>query len=244
MALLALSARPGAEETGPAAGVKVMVFDVFGTVVDWRLGLTAEGQALGIPTVDWAWFADAWAVEYARSVSDVRTGKLPWTRLDVLLRRALDELLDLYGVQGLSESERDNFSGAWCRLPPWPDAVEGLTRLRQGFVIAPLSNGNLGMTAALAAQAGLPWDYILSAELSRHYKTDPEVYLSVLDFFGLVPSQVMMVASHWPDLKAAKAVGLRTAFVYRPVEAPTPPPVSAVDVFAGDLCELALLLGL
>jgi len=241
------SAFAGEAESGPAAGVKVMVFDVFGTVVDCRSSIIDEGQRLGKAKglkVDWAAFADAWLSAYARSVGKVRKGELPWTRLDALNRMSLDELLGRFKIEGLSEEEKADFNRAWERLKPWPDTVEGLTRLRKRFVIAPLSNGNLGMMTNLAKHARLPWDCVLSAELVRHYKPDPEVYLSAAEFFGLKPGEVMMIAAHEGDLQVPKKLGMRTAYVHRRGEGPRLPPAGAYDFVVKDFLELAARLGL
>jgi len=232
------------------AGVKALVFDVFGTVVDWRSSVAAEVQALATRkqiTVDGAKFADAWRAGYAPSMNRVRTGELPWTKLDVLHRMTLDRILGDFGIT-LSELEKAELNRAWHRLKPWPDSVAGLTRLRKQFIIAPLSNGNIGLMTDLAKHAGLPWDCILGAELVRHYKPDREVYQSAADFLGLQTSEVAMVAAHLGDLRAAKGVGLKTAFVTRPGEygpngKPDLSPDASVDVAASDFNDLAARLG-
>jgi 2-haloacid dehalogenase len=233
--------------------IKALAFDVFGTVVDWRSSVTREGQKLarakGISHVDWAEFADAWRAGYGPSMARVRSGELPWTKIDVLHRMVLDELLARFAVTGLSEEEKRDFNFAWHRLEPWPDSVLGLTRLKQGYVIATLSNGNVALLTNMAKRAGLPWDCILSAELMRHYKPDPESYLGAADLLGLEPSEVMMVAAHKGDLKAAGAVGLKTAFVPRPGEsgpgrAVDTEPEDWIDITASDFEDLAANLGL
>ena len=197
--------------------VKALVFDVFGTVVDWRMSIAREGKDLakrkGITGVDWTEFADAWRSGYGPSMNKVRTGELPWTRIDDLHRMILDELLDKYGIEGLSEDEKRDFNKAWHRLDAWPDSPPGLTRLKKRYVIATLSNGNVALLTNMAKWAGLPWDCILSAELAHHYKPDPETYLMAADILGLEPGEVMMTAAHKNDLKAARAQGLKTAFV-------------------------------
>ena len=201
--------------------VKALVFDVFGTVVDWRNSIIAEGEALGRSkglSLDWATFADDWRGGYQPSMARVRSGDLPWTNIDALHRMTLDGLLKKYQVFGLTEAEIDHFNRAWHRLDPWPDAVEGLNRLRQQFVLASLSNGNVALLVTMAKRAGLPWDCVLSAELFHRYKPDPAVYRGAADLLGLAPQEVMMVAAHNGDLLAAKDVGLRTAFVVRPTE--------------------------
>jgi 2-haloacid dehalogenase len=196
-----------------------LIFDVFGTVVDWRSAVIREGEALDRKKdldVDWAAFADAWRGRYAPSMDRVRNGEIPWTNLDALHRASLEELLEEFGVESLSGEEKDHLNRVWHRLDPWPDAVEGLTRLKERYVIAPLSNGNVALLVNMAKRAGLPWDLILSAELVRHYKPDPETYLMAPELLSLRPEQVMMVAAHVHDLRAARENGLRTAYVPRP----------------------------
>lgn len=232
------------------ASVKALVFDTFGTVVDWRTSVTQEVDALakrkGL-TVDGAAFADAWRAGYGPSMNRVRTGELPWTTLDRLHRMTLDTLLVDFRMTGLSGAEVDALNRAWHRLRPWPDAVAGLTRMKARFIIAPLSNGNISLMTDLAKHSALPWDCILGAELARHYKPDREVYQSAADFLDLTPADVMMVAAHVGDLRAAKAVGLRTAFVTRPLEyGPKGKPdlkADGVDISATDFNDLASQLG-
>ena len=203
------------------AGVQALTFDVFGTVVDWRGSIIREGEALGAAhglEVDWAAFADAWRGGYRPSMARVRSGELPWTNIDTLHRMILDDLLEKHGISALSEADKQHWNRVWHRLTPWPDSVSGLTRLRQHYVLATLSNGNVALLTNMAKHGGLPWDCILSAEIVRHYKPDPETYLGAAELLGLQPSEVMMVAAHKSDLKAAQAVGLRAAFVERPLE--------------------------
>jgi 2-haloacid dehalogenase len=231
--------------------VKALVFDVFGTVVDWRSSIAAEVQQLAAGkglTVDAAKFADAWRAGYAPAMNRVRSGELPWTKLDRLHRMILDRVLTDFGASGLSDAEKDQLNRAWHRLKPWPDVVQGLARLKKRFVIAPLSNGNISLMTDLARHAGLPWDCILGAELVRHYKPDREVYQSAADLLDLQPAEVMMVAAHLGDLRAAKGVGLRTAFVTRPLEfgpggKPDLKADDSVDVSAKDFGDLARQLG-
>jgi 2-haloacid dehalogenase len=239
--------RPGP----PLGSVKALVFDTFGTVVDWRTSVTREVEALaqrkGV-SVDGAKFADAWRAQYAPNMNRVRTGELPWTKLDRLHRMALDKILIDFHFSGLSEAETDALNRVWHRLAPWPDAVGGLTRLKKKFTIAPLSNGNISLITDMAKHSGLPWDCILGAELVRHYKPDPEVYRSAADFLDLKLADVMMVAAHLGDLHAAKAAGLRTAFVVRPLEyGPSRKPDleadSSIDIAAKDFNDLAGQLG-
>ena len=178
----------------------------------------------------------------------VRTGALPWTKLDVLHRMILDKILVDFGMKGLSEDEISTLNHAWHRLRPWPDSVSGLTRLKTRFIIAPLSNGNISLMTDLAKFAGLPWDCILGAELARHYKPDPEVYRSAAEFLDLKVGDIMMVAAHLGDLKAAKGVGLKTAFVPRPLELgpqgkPDLKADASVNLPAADFNDLAKQLG-
>ncbi|MDH3320454.1 MAG: haloacid dehalogenase type II [Betaproteobacteria bacterium] len=204
-----------------APPVKALAFDVFGTVVDWRGSLIREGRLLGRrkkPKVDWAAFADAWRAGYRPAMARVRSGELPWTKLDDLHRMILDELLARSAIRGLKEEEIVNFNCAWHRLQPWPDAKAGLAKLKRRHVIATLSNGNVALLTNMAKHAGLPWDCILSAEVVRHYKPDPETYLGAADLLGVRPGELMMVAAHKDDLHAARACGLKTAFVARPRE--------------------------
>jgi len=231
--------------------VKALVFDVFGTVVDWRTSISREVGELAERKrlhVDGAKFADAWRAGYVPAMNRVRTSELPWTRLDDLHRMILDEILDEFGLDGLSEVEKDTLNRAWHRLQPWPDAVSGLTRLKTKFIIAPLSNGNVSLITNMAKHAGLPWDCVLGAELVRHYKPDPEVYRSAAEFLDIRPVDVMMVAAHLGDLRAAKAEGLQTAFVVRPDELgsdgkPDLVADDSVDITARSFDDLASQLG-
>lgn len=201
--------------------LKALVFDTFGTVVNWRASVIAESTALGRAKnlgVNWTEFADDWRIGYRPAMDRVRKGEIPWTRLDDLHRMILEDLLKKYKVQGLTEEEKVNWSHVWRRLKPWPDSVEGLTRLKKKYIIAPLSNGNIALMANLAKFGGLPWDAILGAELAKHYKPDREVYLSAAYYLDLKPEEIMMVAAHRSDLEAARKLGLRTGFIYRPDE--------------------------
>jgi len=204
-----------------ANDVQALVFDVFGTVVDWRSSIIDEGRSfgerLGVST-DWARFADSWRSRYQPSMEAVRSGKRAWTKLDELHRESLLALLEEFEIHAISEADIDHFNRAWHRLRPWPDSVPGLTRLRTRFPLAPCSNGNVALLMNMARNAGLPWDAILGAEPARAYKPLPEAYLRTVDFLGLVPRQVMLVAAHNGDLMAASEQGLRTAFVARPTE--------------------------
>ena len=231
--------------------VKALTFDVFGTVVDWRSSITREGSRLGAEKgidADWADFADSWRGGYEPAMRRVRERERPWTKIDVLHREILDGLVDGFGLSGLTEGEKADLNRVWHRLEPWPDAVDGLDRMRRRFVVAALSNGNMALLTNMAKNAGLPWDCILSAELARQYKPEPGVYLMAADLLGLAPDQVMMVAAHAHDLNGAKAVGMKTAFVHRPMEfgpdrSPEVPPVGAFDLTATDFLDLAAKLG-
>lgn len=232
--------------------VKALVFDVFGTVVDWRESVAREGAEFaernGVSGVDWHKFADEWRGMYGPSMNRVRTGELAWTRLDDLHRMSLDALLERYGIAGIAEDELARFNKAWHRLDGWPDSADGLSRLKTRYVIATLSNGNVALLTNMAKYAGLPWDCILSAEIARHYKPDPEAYLTAADILGLRPGEVMMTAAHKNDLKAAREQGLRTAFVPRPLERGPRAEVDTtsedwIDVTASDFNDLAAKMG-
>lgn len=233
--------------------IQACLFDVFGTVVDWRTSVSRELAAFakgkGLRGVDWLDFAVEWRKLYQPSMEEVRSGRRPFTILDVLHRESLEKLLSRYGIKALSESELDHMNRAWHRLDPWPDAVEGLKRLRARFIIAPCSNGNIALMVNLAKRAGLPWDCILGAETARAYKPMPDAYLNSCRQLGLSPASVAMVAAHNNDLKAAKAQGMKTAFVARPTEhgpwqtTDLEPDMTCVDVAARDFVDLALKLG-
>jgi 2-haloacid dehalogenase len=232
--------------------VKALGFDVFGTVVDWRSSITREGEAFGrthgITHVDWVKFADSWRGLYQPMMDKVRHGEIGWTKLDDLHRMALDRLLKDFEITGLAESEIDHLNRAWHRLDPWPDAVAGLTRLKTKYVLTTLSNGNVALMVNLAKRAGLPWDVILGAEPTRHYKPQREAYTGTAEYLGIRPDELMLVAAHNGDLRAASGFGLKTAFVPRPTEhgpgqtkdlAPDGP----WDVVARDFVDLAAKLG-
>ncbi|MCA1716188.1 MAG: haloacid dehalogenase type II [Actinobacteria bacterium] len=232
------------------SGVKALIFDVFGTVVDWRGSVIREGEELGREKnldVDWAAFADEWRGRYAPSMDRVRRGELPWTNLDALHRASLEELLEEFGIEGLTEEEIDHLNKVWHRLDPWPDSVAGLARLKERYVISTFSNGNVALLTAMAKRAGLPWDLILSAELVRHYKPDPETYLMAPNLLDLRPDEVMLVAAHPNDLRAAQAHGLRAAYVLRPLEwgpeGEAEPADPSFDLVVDDLTKLAEKLG-
>ena len=232
--------------------VRALLFDTFGTVVDWRSGITREVAAFLVRHgLDWdaAEVADAWRALYQPAMEPVRAGRRPFVRLDVIHRENLDQLLRDRGVapERFAKAELDDLNLAWHRLDPWPDTVEGLRRLRERFLIAPLSNGNIALLTNMAKRAGLPWDCILGAEVVRNYKPNPRTYLDTAEVLGLQPSECMMVAAHNDDLAAAAAVGLRTAFILRtaehgPNQSTDLAAEQAWDHVAGDLVELAGML--
>jgi 2-haloacid dehalogenase len=226
--------------------VRALVFDVFGTVVDWRGGVAREVRRLLGDDVDALSLADDWRGRYAPSMQRVRSGELPWTPLDELHRASLDDVLADAGLE-VDEATHRELVLAWHRLDPWPDSVPGLARLRRRHVVAPLSNGNIALIVDMAKRAGLPWDVVLGAEVVRHYKPDPEVYDAAPALLALAPEQVLMVAAHTDDLAAARARGLRTAYVHRPDEfggRVTPPATDPdADLSVGSLTELADRLG-
>ena len=241
---------PGGARAGVLAGVRALCFDVFGTVVDWRTSIIREGQLLqqrvNLAPQDWGVFANDWRAGYQPAMQDVRSGALPWTDIDGLHRRILNRLLAARDM-ALSEDDAADLNRVWHRLIPWPDSVAGLYRLKQTHTITSLSNGNMALLVNMAKHAGLPWDAVLSAELFRHYKPDPEVYRGAAHMLGLQPAQVMMVAAHPSDLRAAAACGLRTAYVPRPLERGPggwmePCAAEEFDVVANDFIALAELV--
>ncbi len=231
--------------------IRALTFDIFGTTVDWRTGVAAEARRLGaLHGVDanWERLADAWRGLYIPSMNRVRSGELPWTNFDRLHRLSLDRVLHQVGAEGFDAAAREELTQAWERLPAWPDAAEGLARLSKRFTVSTLSNGNRSQQAALIRFADLPFQRLLSAEDVRHYKPDPEVYLGAASALGLEAGQVMMVAAHKSDLRAAQVAGMRAAFVERPLEKGPgggadllPDPQS--DVQATDFNDLADKLG-
>lgn len=230
--------------------IKALVFDVFGTLVDWRTSIAREAQEILSPqavTVDWLAFADAWRAQYQPAMDEVRNGRLPFCKLDVLHRRNLDVALDQFGLQGIDEALRQRLNLSWHRLDAWPDVSTGLRRLRGKYRIAPCSNGNISLMVDLARRNDFPWDAILGAEIARDYKPKPAVYLSAAAAFDCLPAETLMVAAHSSDLAAAAAVGLRTAFVARPDEfGPGQGERAAsvpVDLSASSLIHLAEQLG-
>ena len=240
-----------AADNSVANSVKALTFDVFGTVVDWHGSIIREGQLLAANKgydVDWEKFAISWRAGYGPAMNKVRNGEMPWTKIDDLHRMILDDLVEEYNLTGMSEAELVHFNEAWHRLSPWPDTVSGLNKLKSKYVITTLSNGNVSLLTHMAKNGGLPWDAILSAELSGHYKPDPEAYLKAADLLSLKPEQVMMVAAHPSDLRAAAHTGLKTAYVIRPLERGPGRPVNRnldgeFDYTAEDFNDLARQLG-
>ena len=226
--------------------VQLLVFDIFGTVVDWHGSICNEMQSLH-PSVDGDAFARAWRAGYQPAMAQVRTGAQGWTLLDDLHRMILDQILPQFGLEYLGESQRRHLNRVWHRLDAWADAVEGLTRLKTRYTISSLSNGNIGLLTNMAKRAGLPWDCVLSAEVFRAYKPDPAVYLGAARVFELRPDQVMLVAAHHDDLAAARACGLRTAYIERPLEfgaqhVKDVSPQPGNDLHCANLLELARVL--
>ncbi len=202
--------------------VKALLFDVFGTLVDWRTSIARETEAILAPlgyAADWFAFADAWRGEYQGAMEEVRSGRLPFCKLDVLHRRNLDRILPRFGADALGEDDRRRLNMAWHRLDAWPDVPSGLARLKRRYLLAPLSNGNISLMVDLARHNDFPWDAILGAEFAGDYKPKPRVYLAAAEAFDLAPHECMMVAAHSLDLAAAAALGLRTAHIARPDEA-------------------------
>ena len=235
--------------TMPVNSVKALFFDVFGTLVDWRSGVAREAQSLLKPlghALDWTAFADAWRDQYQPAMEEVRSGRIPYTKLDVLHRRTLKTILARFGLDELGEVELDRLTLAWHRLDAWKDVPAGLARLRQKYLIAPVSNGNIALMCDLARRNDLRWDAILGADLARDFKPAPAVYLAAVEAFNLTPGECMMCAAHSGDLEAAAGNGLRTAFIARPQERPgvaETTPNTPVDILAGSTLELAAHLG-
>jgi 2-haloacid dehalogenase len=233
-----------------AMQVKALIFDVFGTLVDWRTSIAREASDILSPlgiTTDWNAFADAWRAQYQPAMEDVRSGRLPFSKLDTLHRRNLDVVLKNLRFDRVDERTRKNLNFAWHRLDAWPDVAIGLARLRSRFRLAPCSNGNISLMVDLARRNGLVWDAVLGAEIARNYKPQPVVYLSAAAAFDCAPGETMMVAAHSSDLAAAAEAGLRTAFIARPDEYGTGKGERvasvAVDISAESLTDLADRLG-
>jgi 2-haloacid dehalogenase len=230
--------------------VKALFFDVFGTLVDWRYSIAREAEALLKPlghALDWPAFADAWRGEYQGAMEEVRSGHIPFCKLDLLHRRNLDITLKRFKLTSLSEERKAGLNLAWHRLDAWPDVPRGLARLKRNHLLAPVSNGNISLMVDLARRNDFPWDAILGAEIAGDYKPKPRVYLAAVEAFDLKPHDCMMVAAHSPDLKAAAALGLRTGHIARPNEHGAGrgelAPSIAVDFAVKGLEELADRLG-
>jgi len=251
---LILAVDVGSEMTNAnVSEVKALVFDVFGTVVDWRGSIIAEGLAWSETkktNIDWPDFSDRLRSGYHPTMNRVRTGEMPWTRLDDLHRLILDQVLQDLKINTFTDEEKTHWAHVWRRLKPWPDSVEGLSRLKRKYIIGPLSNGNIALMTNLAKHSKLPWDVILGSELVKHYKPDKEVYISVPYFLDLRPEQVMLVAAHAIDLDSARKCGLRTGFIYRPNEfgngkvgVPDHAKRGDFDIVSADAIDLATQMG-
>lgn len=229
--------------------IEIIAFDAFGTLVDWRTTIAAElariGERAGL-RADWPAVADAWRSRYGPTLAQVLRGQREYQALDVLHATMLDEVVAEFDLRALTEADRDELVLVWYRLNPWPDTIPGLTELRNRYILTPLSNGGLGLLTRLAKSAGMPFDCILSAELARSYKPDPQVYLLPSEYFDVRPERVLMVACHPGDLQGAKRAGLRTGFVPRPLEwgpeRGAPPAPADADIVADDLITLATML--
>jgi 2-haloacid dehalogenase len=230
--------------------LKALFFDVFGTLVDWRTSIARETQAILAPlghTLDWTGFADAWRGEYQPAMEEVRSGRLPFCKLDVLHRHNLERILPRFGIDGLGEDVLHKLNLAWHRLDAWPDVPPGMAALKRGFWLAPVSNGNISLMVDLARRNTIPWDAILGSEVARDFKPKPVVYLTACEAFDLAPADCMMVAAHSNDLAQAAKCGLRTGHIARPNEhgpgKGEPAPKVPVDVAASSLVDLAEKLG-
>ena len=246
--LLAQDAR--AQATGaPVTGVKALVYDVFGTVVDWRNGVARDAERILKPlgySLNWIEFADAWRSLYQPSMEEIRSGKKSFVKLDVLHRQMLEQIKPRFGLQKLDDKVADNLNLAWHRLDAWPDVAAGYARLHRKFLLAPCSNGNIALMVDIARRNNFPWDAILGSEIARDFKPKPQVYLATAAALNLQPQEVMMVAAHSDDLKSAASNGLRTAHVARPQENPgvsESGPRVPVDIAARDMVDLADKLG-
>lgn len=245
----ALVAQPISQSPLRKPIIKALFFDVFGTLVDWRSGVSRDAEMILKPlgfSMDWKAFADAWRDEYQPGMEEVRSGRIPYIKLDLLHRRMLQKILPRFGLEKLESSTLDQLTLAWHRLDAWPDVSSGLARLQQQFRISPVSNGNVAIMSDLARRNNIHWDAILGADLARDYKPKSTVYLSAVDAFNLEPGQCMMCAAHSSDLKAAADLGLRTAFIGRPDERPgvseTSPKIT-FDIVARNIEDLAAQMG-
>ena len=203
--------------------VKAILFDVFGTVVDWRGSITRMGEDIakikGIKNIDWPAFANAWRAGYKPGMAKVQSGEQPWTSIDTIHRTRLDHILVDFGIaEFFTEEEKSKLNKFWHYLDPWPDSIPGLIKLKQFYLIGPLSNGSLTLLSSMAKRANIPWDFIFSSDIFKAYKPDSQVYLGAINFLGLQPEEVMMAAAHNEDLEAARFHGMATAYVNRPYE--------------------------
>ena len=245
-----LSGPARAQRAANLEGVKALIFDVFGTLVDWRNGVAREAERVLEPlgyNIDWLAFADAWRGLYQTSMEEVRAGREAWVKLDTLHRRMLDRIRPTFGLEALDDQIADELNLAWHRLDAWPDIVPGLERLKRSFLLAPCSNGNISIMVDLARRNGMPWDAILGSEIARDFKPKPAVYLMSVAALNLSPEEVMMVAAHSGDLREAAANGLRTGHAGRPGESGPgtgeSEPSVPVDIIATDMEDLATQLG-
>jgi 2-haloacid dehalogenase len=234
----------------PPPGVRALFFDVFGSLVDWRTSVAREAERTLSPlghSLDWLAFADAWRGQYQPGMEEVRAGRIPFSKLDVLHRHNLERILPRFGLERLGEEVLAELNLAWHRLDAWPDVPAAMARLKQKFWIAPCSNGNIALMVDLARRNNLPWDAILGSDVARDFKPKPGVYLAACDAFNLEPPQCMMVAAHTRDLVAAAKLGLRTGHIARVNEygpnTGEPAPTAPVDVAGSDLADLATKLG-
>jgi 2-haloacid dehalogenase len=234
----------------PIAGVRALFYDVFGTLMDWRTSVARDAERVLAPlghSLDWIAFADAWRAEYQPGMEEIRSGRIPFSKLDVLHRRNLERILPRFGLQGLSEDVLADLNLAWHRLDAWPDVPPAMARLKKKFWLAPCSNGNIALMVDLARRNNIPWDAILGSDVARDFKPKPGVYLAACDAFNLKPEQCMMVAAHTRDLVAAAKCGLRTGHIARPHEygpnTGETGPTAPVDVAGKDLADLADKLG-
>jgi 2-haloacid dehalogenase len=232
------------------AGAKALFFDVFGTLVDWRSSIAREARIILEPLgyhLDWLAFADAWRDQYQPAMEEVRSGRIPFSKLDVLHRHNLERIMPRFGISGLTEDVARNLNLAWHRLEAWPDVPPGLARLKRRCRLAPVSNGNISLMIDLARRNDLPWDAILGAETAGDYKPKPRVYLAACEALDLPPGECMMVAAHTNDLLSAAKCGLKTAHIARPNErgpgTGEAAPKAPVDIAATSLQDLADKLG-
>ncbi len=230
----------------PQPPIRALFFDVFGTLVDWRSSIAREAERALKPlghSCDWNAFADAWRGEYQPAMEEIRAGRMPFCKLDILHRHNLERILPRFKIADLPDDVRVNLNFAWHRLDAWPDSAPGLVRLRTKFLLAPVSNGNISLVMHLARRNGFPWDAILGAEIAGDFKPKPRVYLAACEALDLGPAECMMVAAHSSDLSAAAECGLKTAHIARPNEhgfglgekGPSVP----VDIAARDLEDCA-----